>query len=157
MQVAVFASALAVAIPVCAQSGGYAEFATQGYYLRNGSQNLIGTSGALVRFQEFVPNVGLFRGNLEAYRSEGAIQPADNFLELRGLVVGGVRWNLGGGDVRQRGSLLQNPFTNLYFPELMFRGAHVEASDSKNGFSLFFGRETLMAGPRIPFRINAPQ
>src|SRR4051812_17491605 len=87
---------LLILLSTCAsgQSGGQAEVATQGYYLSNDSQPLVGTSGLVFKFDEFISHVGLLRGNLEAYRTEGGVKPADNYLELRGLVLGGMRWNL---------------------------------------------------------------
>ena len=142
---------------VRAQSGGQAELAVQGYYLRNGSQLALGTSGVALKFEEFLPEIGLLRGNLEAYRSGGSIQPADNYLQLRGLVWQGLRWNFSGGDFRASGTLFRNPFTNLFFPEINARGVQVEAGDSRRGYTLFYGKETLLAGPRIPFRIDVPQ
>ena len=152
-----FAAAVALAaVPANAQSG-HAEAAVQGYYLRTGSQLAAGTTGAALKFEEFFPNTGLLRGSVEAYRSGGSLQPADNYLQLRGLIWEGLRWNFSAGDFRSSGSLLRNPFTNLFFPEISARGIHVEAGDSRQSYALFYGTETLLAGPRIPFRIGIPQ
>jgi hypothetical protein len=140
-----------------AQQGGRAEVALQGYYLGGGSQTLLGTTGVALKFEEFFPNLGLIRGNLEAYRSGGSIHPADNFLELRGLVLGGLRWNLTGGDFRVSASVIPNPFNNLFFPQVDARGFEIEAGDSRSAYTVFYGHETLLGGPRIPFRVDAPQ
>jgi hypothetical protein len=148
---------LVFALSARAQEGGQAEVALQGYYLGGPNQTLLGTTGVAVKFQQFFPDFGLIRGNLEAYRTGGTIQPADNFLELRGLVLGGLRWNVTAGDFRSPASLIPNPFTNLFFPEIDARGARIEAGDSRSSYTLFYGNETLLGGPRIPFRINAPQ
>lgn len=149
--------AVSALAPLRAQSGGgQAEIAAQGYYLKGGSQTT-STSGMVVKFNQFIPDFGLLRANLEAYRSEGGIHPADNFLELRGFIWMGLRWNFHGGDFRASGTLLQNPFTNLFFPEIQARGVHVEAGDDRQGMSFYYGMETLLAGPRIPFRIDVPQ
>jgi hypothetical protein len=145
------------AVSAYAQQGGRAEVALQGYYLGGGSQKLLDTTGMALKFEEFIPELGLIRGNLEAYRSDGSIHPADNFLELRGLVLGGLRWNLTGGDFRARASLVPNPFNNLYFPEINARGFQIEAGDSRSAYTVFYGNETLLGGPRIPFRVDAPQ
>lgn len=141
---------------VFAQSGGQASLAFQGYYLGTGSQ-MTAETGLAIKFEEFLPGTGLWRGNLEAYRSGGQIQPADNYLQLRGLVWKGLRWNFNAGDFRAPGGLLPNPFTNLFFPEINARGFLVEAGDSRSSYSLFYGNETLLAGPRIPFRVSVPQ
>src|SRR5712691_647212 len=140
----------------CQEGGGQAEVAAQGYYLGIGSQ-MTATSGMAVKFQDFFPKVGLLRANLEAYRANGGIKPADNFVELRGLVRLGVRWNITGGDFRVPGSLLPNRFTNLFFPELTARGFQLEAGDDKRSVTLFLGQETLLGGARIPFRVDVPQ
>ena len=140
-----------------AQQGGQAEVALQGFYQGGGSQPLLDTTGVAVKFQELFPHLGLIRADLEGYRTGGSIQPANNFLELRGLVVGGLRWNLTGGDFRMPASPVQNPFYNLFFPEINARGVQIEASNSSSAYTIFYGNETLLAGPRIPFRVNVPQ
>jgi hypothetical protein len=149
--------AAAAAMSLHAQAGGQAEVALQGFYQGGGSEPLLDTTGVAVKFQEFFPQLGLIRADLEGYRTGGAIQPANNFLELRGLVVGGLRWNLTGGDFRVPASPVQNPFYNLFFPEINARGVQIEASNSRSAYTVFFGNETLLAGPRIPFRVNVPQ
>jgi hypothetical protein len=154
--VALAAALVLAAIKAHAQ-GGQAEIALQGYYLRTGSQLAAGTTGAVLKFEEFLPNTGLLRGSLEAYRSGGGLQPADNYLQLRGLVWEGLRWNFSAGDFRASGGVLRSPFTNLFVPEINARGIQVEAGDTRQAYSFFYGTETLLAGPRIPFRIGIPQ
>jgi len=139
-----------------AQSG-QATAAAQSYYLRIGSQVAAETNGAVLTFQEFLPGTGLLRGSLEGYLSEGSLQPADNYLQLHGLIWQGLRWNFNAGDFRAPATLLHNPFTNLFFPEINARGFEVDAGDSRQGFTFFYGNETLLAGPRIPFRVDVPQ
>jgi hypothetical protein len=153
---------LAAALAFCAaearaQSGGQAELAAQSYYLRSGSRTLAGAAGAAVNFEEFLPGAGMLRGNIEAYRSGGSLHPADNYLQLRGFVRHGLRWNVNAGDFRVSGTLLRSPFSNLFFPEINARGVSVDAGDSQGGFSFFYGTETILAGPRIPFRADVPQ
>jgi hypothetical protein len=138
-----------------AQSGGQGEVALQGYYLTTGSQ-VTSTTGAALKFEQFLPGTGLLRGSLEAYGSQG-LQPADNYLQLHGWVWHGLRWNIDAGDFRASAALLPNPFTNVFLPEINARGVRLEAGDSNRGYTIFYGHETLLAGPRIPFRIDAPQ
>jgi hypothetical protein len=154
---ALLATALALAAAEARAQSGQAETAVQGYYLRTGSQLAVGTTGALFKFEEFLPNIGLLRGSLEAYQSESRVQPGDNYLQLRGLVWQGLRWNFNTGDFRASGSPLRNPFTNLFFPEISARGIQIEAGDNRQAFAFFYGTESLQAGPRIPFRIGVPQ
>jgi hypothetical protein len=141
--------------PGFAQSGGQGEFAIQGYYVGTGSQ-LTSTTGAALKFEQFLPGTGLLRGSLEAYGSQG-LQPADNYLQLHGWIWQGLRWNIDAGDFRAPGTLLPNPFANVFFPEISARGVQLEAGDSNRSYTFFYGHETLLAGPRIPFRIDVPQ
>ncbi len=155
--IALAAAVLAVGhVPATAQSGGLAELSIQGYYLRTGSQLSAGTTGLGFKIDQFLPNTGLLRANFEAYRS-GGFQLADNYLQLRRLIWRGLRWNFNGGDFRVSGTVLPAPFTNLFIPEIQARGVQVEAADSRREYSIFYGGETLMAGPRIPFRARIPQ
>src|SRR5690242_20273114 len=78
---------------VAAQSGGQAEIAAQGYYLA-GQPTLIDTSGLALRFQQFVPGLGLLNGSVESYGTQGRWRQGDDFLQLRGLAAFGYRWNL---------------------------------------------------------------
>jgi hypothetical protein len=144
---------------VCAraQQGGQAQVAIQGYYQGGASQSPLNTTGFGVKLQEFLPNLGLLTGSLGGYRSGGDVQPADNSLELRGLRYRGLRWTLGGGDVRAPASPLRNSFTNLFLPELNVRGFEIEAGNSRSAYTFFFGHETVLGGPRIPLRIDVPQ
>ncbi len=149
---------VALVVPALqAQSGGQAELAVQGYYLRTGSQLSSGLTGVNFRFEEFLPSAGLLSGNLSGYRSDGGLEPADNYLRFHGLIRQGLRWDFDAGDFRAPATLLPNPFTNLFFPEINARGIEISASDANRSFSLFYGGETLLAGPRIPFRISIPQ
>ena len=149
--------AAAAAMGLQAQEGGQASVALQGFYQGGGSQPLLDTTGVAVKFQELFPQFGLLRVDLEGYRTGGGIQPGDNFVELNGLVAGGLRWHLTGGDFRVQASPVQNPFFNLYFPEINARGVKIEASNSRSTYTVFYGNETLLAGPQIPFRVNVPQ
>ena len=135
-----------------AQTGGQAELAVQGYYL-NGQQTLLDTSGLALHFQQFVPNLGLLSGSLENYESQGRWRQGDDFLQLRGAPWQGYRWNLTGGDFQVSTILTANPFTNLYYPELSLRGFETEVSRGNLRVSLFYGAQTLLEGPRIPFRV----
>jgi len=149
--------AAVAAMSLNAQEGGQASVALQGFYQGGASQPLLDTTGVAVKFQELFPQFGLIRADLEGYRTGGGIQPGDNFLELDGLVVGGLRWNLTGGDFRVPAGPVQNPFYNLFFPQINARGVQIEAGNSSSAYTVFYGNETLLAGPRIPFRVNVPQ
>jgi len=140
-----------------AQTAGQAEVALQGFYQGGGSQPLLDTTGVAINVEELLPRFGLIRADLEGYRTGQTIQPADNFLELSELVFGGLRWNVVAGDFRVPANPVQNPFYNLFFPQINARGALIEAGNSRSDYLVFYGDETLLAGPRIPFRISVPQ
>ncbi len=114
-------------------------------------------SGLSVSFREFVPRLGLLNGSLEGYGYQGAFEPGTNFLQLKGASWLGRRWTATGGDFTASTSPIELPFTNLYFPEISARGFRVESSREESQYTFFAGRETLLSGPRVPYRLAAPQ
>ncbi|MBI3665747.1 MAG: hypothetical protein HY236_05885, partial [Acidobacteria bacterium] len=108
-------------------------------------------------FRNFIPNLGLLSGSLESYGREGRFQTGDNYLQLGGLPWSGMRWTFTGGDFRVFPNLVEFPFTNVFYPELAARGFKVEASNTNRRYTFYFGGETLLEGPRVPFRIGVPQ
>ena len=155
-------AALVVAVFACAcaafaQSRGTADIAAQGYYQGGDSTKLQDISGLSASFRDFIPHLGLLSGSLEGYGQQGSFEPGSNFLELKGVPWLGSRWTLTGGDFRTEPSAFDLPFTNLYYPEISARGFRIEASGKDARYSLFAGQETLLSGPRVPYRLAAPQ
>jgi hypothetical protein len=140
-----------------AVSGGQGEIAAQGYYMGGNQQDFLNTTGLSLRFQEFVPDVGLLTGSLEGYGSQNRFQPGENLLELRGLPWAGHYWTFTGGDFRMPAGLVEFPFNNIYTPEIEGRGVKVQAVHGDTQYSFFWGQEMLTAGPRVAYRIPAPQ
>ncbi|MGI8989686.1 MAG: hypothetical protein ACR2I2_08890 [Bryobacteraceae bacterium] len=147
----------ASAAPLRAEGGGQAEVALQGAYLGGDSSRLTDITGVAAKFQTFFPGLGVLTGNLETYGGEGRFRAGDNYIDLNGATWYGLRWRLTGGDFRVNTSLLPFPFTNIFLPELAGEGVKIEASSATRRYTLFYGIETLMAGPRVPFRIRVPQ
>ena len=137
-------------------SRGAASIAFQGYYM-GGSLPLSDTTGVSVVYRNFIPGLGLLSANLESYGSQGNMRLGDNYVQLRGFVWNGRRWTFTGGDFKNTMQLVENPFTNLVTPEISVRGAKIEASNKNTTYTFFYGVETLQEGPRIPFRVKAPQ
>ncbi len=140
-----------------AEERGEAEVALQGYYLGGNSQALTDTSGLAFRFRYFLPNVGFLSGSFEGYGSQGKLQTGNNFIELRGVPWAGRHWTFTGGDFRLASSVVEFPFFNMVYPEVMARGFKVETWRGRWQYAAFYGAEMLMAGARVPFRIEAPQ
>lgn len=140
-----------------AVAGGQGEVAFQGYYLGGNQQSLLDTTGTAFHFQQFFPTAGILTGNLEAYGSQNRFQTGENFLELRGLPWANHYWTFTGGDFRAPASLVEFPFTNIFTPEIDARGVKVQATHNKSQYTFFWGEETLSSGPRISYRIIAPQ
>ena len=138
-------------------SGGVADIAIQGYYLGGASQPLTDLSGMTVSFREYVPAIGLLTGNFEGYIESTRGRIGQNSVTLNGLKWKGRRWNVTGGDFTFRTGLVPTPFTNYSYPEVGVRGARVEMTDGNRQFTFFAGEETLQEGPRITFRLSAPQ
>jgi len=134
-----------------------ADIASQGYYLSSQSQPFSAISGLNISFREYVPGVGLLNGNLEDYDDSTRGRIGQNFLTLNNLKWKQRRWTVTGGDFRFHFALIPVPFTNYVFPEVGVRGAKVEMADGRRHYTFFRGQETLQEGPRIAFRVSAPQ
>lgn len=143
--------------PAVPPNAGEANVALQGYYLGGSGQDLVDTSGVAVDFREFKGGFGLISGSLQAYGSQGALQMGENFLDLQQISVLGQHWRFTGGDFRVASNMVDNPFNNIYNPEIASRGFRMEASRDTRTYGFFIGDETLQEGPRITFRVVAPQ
>ena len=69
----------------------------------------------------------------------------------------GDHWTVSAGDFRAPGSLFESLFSNIFTPEITARGLRVQARNRDTEYAFFAGEETLSAGPRVPYRILAPQ
>jgi len=136
---------------------GVADLALRGYYQGRGAGGFEDISGLGFQFRNFIPGVGVLAGSFEGYRRQGGAEFGDTYLELRGFRWVGRRWTATGGDFRSASSPGEFPIYNLSFPEFNARGVRVEAVNQSGQFSFFLGRETVLAGPRVPFRVTAPQ
>ena len=148
---------LLIAATLRAQNRGQAELALQGYYLGGSFQSLNTTTGAAIKFQDFLPRLGFLSGSFEGYGAQSRLRTGENFLELRGAPWMGYRWTVTGGDFRTSGSLVEVPFYNIFTPEIVARGVRVQARHQDTQYTFFAGQESLSAGPRVPYRILAPQ
>ena len=140
-----------------ADTSGQGEIAFQGYYLGGDFHQLSDITGIAANFRTFLPGLGVLSGNLETYGGEGKFRTGDNFIDLNGATWFGLRFRLTGGDFRVPTALLPLPFTNIFLPELGAEGFKVEASRAGRRYAFFYGTETLIAGPRVPFRVRVPQ
>ncbi len=154
------APALVVAgapVPRLPRGAGEAEVAIQGVYQASTGQHLADTSGVAFKFQNFLQGIGLLSVNFEGYGSQGSFRLGDNYARLSGVSLFGQHWAVSGGDFHAPLALVSNPFHNLFTPELSARGVTVEMSNTHRTLRFFEGRETLTEGPRMPFRVPAPQ
>jgi hypothetical protein len=149
--------ALLIAAAVQGQNRGQADVAFQGYYMGASSQSLNSTTGAAIGFQNFIPNFGILSGSFEGYGAQNHLQTGDNFLQLRGAPWVGHRWTITAGDFHAPGLVVESPFTNIFTPEIVARGLRIQARHGDTEYTFFAGEETLSAGPRVPYRILAPQ
>src|ERR1700731_4898019 len=139
------------------EPGGQGEIAFQGYYLGTDSSPLIDITGVAANFRTFFPGLGLLSGNIETYGGQGQFRAGNNYLDLSGATWYGYRWRVTGGDFRVPVALVPFPFTNIFLPELTAEGEKKEAPRAPRRYTLFYGLETLIAGPRVPFLIRVPQ
>jgi len=138
------------------ETAGQAEVAFQSYYLGGSGQPLIGTAGMAVNSSEFIPGVGLLTGTAEGYGSNG-FRSGNLVLGLQDASLLGWHWDFVGGDFHFSSNLVDSPFLNIYTPEIAGRGFRVAAKRDNQTYQFFVGEETLLAGPRIPFRVTLPQ
>jgi hypothetical protein len=138
------------------QTAGQAEIAFQGYYLGGSGQPLMNTSGLAVNTSQFIPGLGLLTGSAEGYGSNG-FRTGNMFVGLQGVPLWGWHWDFVGGDFQFSSNLVENPFLNIYTPEIAGRGARIVMRRTDRSYEFFVGEETLLGGPRIPFRVLLPQ
>jgi Carboxypeptidase regulatory-like domain len=147
---------LLVAGGLHAQPAGQATVALQGYYLGGAGQPFTNTSGLAVSASQFLPGAGLLSTSLEGYGSNG-FRSGNVFGSLQGYAMWGWHWDFTGGDFRFSANLVENPFTNVYLPEISARGARIVMKRSNRNYQFFVGEESVLGGPRIPYRTLLPQ
>jgi hypothetical protein len=150
------AALLLLAPEVWAQNVGQADVAFQGYYLTGIGQPLTDTFGPAVNTSEFIPGVGLFAANVEGYAGNG-FHTGNLFVGIEKVPIWGWHWDLLGGDFHFSSNLVENPFQNIYTPEIAARGLQIVMQRTDRSYEFFVGEETLLGGPRIPYRLVMPQ
>jgi uncharacterized membrane protein YgcG len=156
IRVAMALAALLLAPGLWAQTVGQADVAFQGYYLAGSGQPLIDTFGPAVNTSEFIPGVGLFIANVEGYGGNG-LHTGNIFAGLERVPIWGWHWDFVGGDFHFTSNLVKNPFSNIYTPEIAARGLQIAMRRKDRSYQFFVGEETLLGGPRIPYRVLMPQ
>jgi hypothetical protein len=139
------------------ESSGEAEVALQGYYFGTNSQTVTDTTGAAVSLQQFVPDVGILSLNLQDYGSRNGFQSGENTVRLKDYSLLGRHWDFSGGDLRVQSRRIDTTFSNIFTPEITFRGASIDIKRNDTAMGFFLGAETLQEGPRLPLRVRAPQ
>jgi uncharacterized membrane protein YgcG len=156
-RVAIALAALLLLAPrVWPQTVGQADVALQGYYLAGTGQPLTDILGPAVNASEFIPGVGLFTANLEGYGGN-RLHTGNIFAGLQKVPIWGWHWDFAGGDFHFASNLVKNPFDNIYMPEIAARGLEIAMRRKDRAYQLFVGEETLLEGPRIPYRVLMPQ
>ena len=142
--------------PFWSQTAGQANVAFQGYYLSGGGQPMINTSGAAFNFKEVLPGIGLLHAAVEGSGGNG-FHTGTTFLGLEQAPIFGWHWDFLGGDSQLSSNLLANSINNIYAPDISTRGFSVAMKRKDRGYQFFFGDDTLLGGPRIPYRLILPQ
>jgi len=138
------------------ESAGQAEVAMQGYYLSGSGQSLVQTSGMAENSSQFIEGLGLFTTNVEGYGGDG-FRTGNLFVGLRGTPIWGWHWDFIGGDFHSSSYLVENPFSNVYSPEIAGRGGQIAVRRTNRTYQFYVGDDTVLEGPRIPFRLILPQ
>lgn len=138
------------------ESAGQADVATQAYYLGGSGQQPIQIGGMAVNSTQFIEGLGLMTANVEGYGGQG-LRTGNLFMGLQGTPLMGWHWDFMGGDFHFTSNLVANPFSNVYTPEIAARGVHIVMRRTNRTYQFFVGEDTVLAGPRIPFRFMLPQ
>jgi hypothetical protein len=138
------------------ESAGQAEVAIEGYDLSGSGQQPIQISGMAVNTSQFIEGLGLFTANVEGYGGNG-FRSGNLFAGLQGMPMWGWHWDFMGGDFHFASNLVENPFSNVYTPEIAGRGLRIEMRRTNRTYQFFVGEDTVLEGPRIPFRLMLPQ
>jgi hypothetical protein len=138
------------------ESAGQAEVAVQGYYMSGSGQSLIQTSGMAENYSQFIDGLGLITTNVEGYGGDG-FRTGNLSAGLHGTPIWGWHWDFIGGDVHFTSYMVENPFSNVYSPEIAGRGAQIAMRRTNTTYQFFVGEDTVLEGPRIPFRLILPQ
>jgi hypothetical protein len=138
------------------ESAGQAEVAIQSYSLSGSGQPPIQTTGMAVKTTQFIEGLGLMTANVEGYGGEG-LRTGNVFAGLEGTPLWGWHWDFMGGDFHFPSDLVENPFSNVYTPEIAARGLHIVMRRTDRSYQFFVGEDTVLEGPRIPFRLVLPQ
>ncbi len=146
---------LLVAAPAAAQQGSVQVVAggvvTTGDPARTGG--LDGYQSDL-GFSWLRPTVGWGVWTIEAHgvRDDSAARFGRALFAVRDLKRGDTKWNISAGDTAYTPLLRDYAFTNLFAPQVTFRGASAEAANPRNAFSVTAGRVTVL---RDLFAANA--
>src|ERR1035437_9173986 len=138
------------------ESAGQAEVAVQGYYMSGSGRALIQTSGMAENYSQFIDGLGLITTNVEGYGGDG-FRTGNLSAGLHGTPIWGWHWDFTGGDFHFSSYMVENPFSNVYSPEIAGRGALIAMRRTNRTYQFFVGEDTELSGPRIPFRLILPQ
>ena len=125
-------------------TAGQAEIAVQGYYMSGSGQSLTQTSGMAESYSQFIEGLGLISTNVEGYGGDG--------FRTGNLSVG-TAWNtacgagigiLSGGDFHFSSYMVENPFSNVYSPEIAGRGAQIAMRRTNSTYQFFVGEDTVL-------------
>lgn len=105
---------------------------------------------------EFIGGLGLLRVDVEGYGGDG-FRTGNVMAGLEGTPLLGWHWDFLGGDFHFSPDLPETPFTNIYTPEIAGRGVNIAMRRTNRAYRVFMGEDTVLAGPRIPFRQILPQ
>jgi hypothetical protein len=149
-------SAGRAAPPFWSQTAGQANIAFQGYYLSGSGQPLINASGAAFNVQEFLPGIGVLHAAVEGSGGNG-FHTGTMFVGLEQAPIFGWHWDFLGGDSQISSDLLSNSINNIYTPDISTRGISVAMKRKDRSYQVFYGDDSLLGGPRIPYRLTLPQ
>jgi hypothetical protein len=90
-------------------------------------------------------------------RSETGLHTGTMFVALEQTPFLGWHWDLVAGDSQVSSNLLGDSASNISTPDISTRGFRVAVKRTNRTYQFFFGRDTLLGGQRVSYRLTLPQ
>jgi hypothetical protein len=86
---------------------------------------------------------GTLTVDLRGVRRDDRLRFGRGLFSIRGMKAAGLEWDIDGGDTALTPSITRYEFTNLFAPQITFRGASFSGRNGRTAFRLTAGRSTV--------------
>lgn len=148
---------LPLAVVAAEEQTGQGQVFWQSYHL-GGWSGAPGTlTGLGVHARYVTDKAGTLTVHSEGYALSGSARLGNNSVQWELPQWRGRQWKLTAGDFDLSSSVLERPFYNVFYPNLLASGARIEATGRRITYQVFAGQGLAYDGPRIPLRLAVPQ